>query len=150
MTCVVYMALKTDGNLFKVTDSVFIGSHVCLLVSVGLFGGLCASRGWGSNTCLDTWHWTETSRFTNSRPTLVTEFMVHLVNMGIVSVDIAIGVVCIIIFCIQIRQGSQTCPRVGILIFMTYFSSQKQSCSFRFVLVLFRKSHTLFTFITFF
>lgn len=68
--------------------------------------------------------------------------MVHLVNMGLVSVDIAVGVVCIIIFCIQIRQGSQTGPRVGILIFMTYFSSRKQSCSFRFVVVPFsKKSH---------
>ena len=50
-----------------------------------------------------TQHWTGASSFTDSRPTLVTEFLVRLVNMGLVSVDIAIGVVCIIIFCIQIR-----------------------------------------------
>lgn len=111
------MALNTDTNPLKVNDSVFIGSHTCLLVSVGLLGGLCASRKWGRNTCPDT----GASPFTNSRPTLVTEFLVRLVNMGLVSVDIAIGVVCIIIFCIQIRQGSQTGPRVGILQFYDVF-----------------------------
>jgi hypothetical protein len=128
------MALKTDMYPFKVTYSVFIGIQACRLVSVGKLGGLCASRGWGRNTSPD---WNEASPFTNSRPTLLTEFMVHLVNMGLVSVDIAIGVVCIIIFCIPIRQGSQTGPRVGILCFVTYFSSREQSYSFRFVVIYF-------------
>lgn len=54
MTCVVYMALKIDRNPFKVTDSVFIGRHACLLVNVGLLGGLCASRGWGRDIWPDT------------------------------------------------------------------------------------------------
>lgn len=48
------MALNTDTNPLKVNDSVFIRSHTCLLVSVGLLGGLCASRGWGRNTSPDT------------------------------------------------------------------------------------------------
>ena len=54
MTFIVYVALKTDRNPFKVTDSVSIGTHACLLVSVCLLGGFCASRGWGRNPCADT------------------------------------------------------------------------------------------------